>query len=226
VTRDEKLTRYRRLRAISTEQHRGALACVARDVVMDYGRRLGVVQGRVLVCDNMEEMTLVFDLAVHTGKAGRSRAIERYASRIAPGLAGDEALMLRAAQAARFRVWQVERPHEVGGLWVSNVGVGGEMWLMDEGMEASCAVGDMFAGRLMAVEDFVMTCGASVPVNVTLLAAALGNMPNITVDSHEDMLNDPRFAIGIYRAAIETGTMESVRYLAPGEYELEAEIVD
>ncbi len=225
MTRDEKLARYRHLREISTEQHRGALACVARDMVMDYGRRLDLVQGRVLVCDNLEEMTLVFDLAVHTGKAGRSRAIDRYTSRIAPGLAGDEALMLRAAQAARFRVWEIERPHEVAGLWVSNVGIGGEMWLMDEGMEASCQAGDMFAGRLMAVDDFVMTCGASVPVSVTLLAAAMGNMPNITAASHEAMLNDPRFAIGIYRAAIETGTMESVRFMAPDEHEPETEIV-
>jgi hypothetical protein len=226
VTRDEKLARYRHLREISTEQHRGALTCVARDLVMDYGRRLGVVQGRVLACDNMEEMTLVFDLAVHGGKVGRSRAIDRYAGRSAPGLTGDEASMLRAAQAARFRVWQVERRHEVAGLLVSNVIVGGEMWLMDEGIEASCQVGDMYAGRLMAVEDFVMTCGAAVPVNVTLLAAAMHNMPNIAAGNHEDMLNDLRFAIGIYRAAIETGTMESVRYLAPGEREFGAELVD
>jgi hypothetical protein len=221
MTRDEKLARYRHLREISAEQQSGALTCVARDMVMDYGRRLGVVQGRALVCESMAEMTLVIDLAVHTGKAGRSRAIDRYASRSAPELTGDEALMLRAAQAARFHVWQVERPHEGAGLLVSNVIVGGEMWLMDEGIEASCQVGDMYAARMMAVEDFVMTCGAAVPVNVTLLAAALDNMPNIAADSHEDMLNDQRFAIGIYRAAIETGTMERVRYLAPGEYEVE-----
>jgi hypothetical protein len=71
-----------------------------------------------------------------------------------------------------------------------------------------------------------MTCGAAVPVNVMLLAAAMDNMPNVAADSHEEMLNDQRFAIGIYRAAIETGTMESVRYLAPGEREFGAELVD
>jgi hypothetical protein len=226
VTRDEKLARYRHLRKTAAIYHDGALSCVAHDTMMDCARRLGVTQGRTLVLDNMEEMTLVCDLAVHTGKAGRSRAIDRYARRVGPGLAGDEAMMLRAAQAARFRIWRVERPHEALGLWVTDVILGGIKWLIDEGMEISLPVGAVCAGRLMAVDDFMMTCGVLVPVSEELLTAALDNIPNIASRDYEDLLDDPRFAIGVYRAAIETGTMETVRFVNSSELALEVEMAD
>jgi phosphoribosyl-dephospho-CoA transferase len=213
VTRDQKLARYRHLREINAGQQTRALDHIASDTILEYGRRLGVAHGRTLVCDSASEMTLLFDLAVYTGKAGRSRGIERYARSVGPTLTGDEAMMLRAAQAAQFRIWRVERPHEIAGLWVVDIILGDTMWLIDEGLEASCRTGLVFAGRLMAAEDFVMTCGVSVPLSVTLLAAAMDNMPNMGSASGEDLLNDPRFAVGIYRSAIETGTMERMQFV-------------
>jgi hypothetical protein len=226
VTRDEKLARYRHLREINTGQQTAALRRIAADTILDYGRRLGVVYGGTMACDSASEMALVFDLAVHAGKVGRSRGIERYARSVQPTLTGDAAMMLRAAQAARFRVWRIERPHEIAGLWVADVMSDNTMWLMDEGMEASCRPGLLFAGRLMAVGDFVMTCGAVVPLSVTLLAAAVGKTPNVASASREDVLDDPRFAILIYRSAIETGTMDGMQFADPEELALEAESVD
>jgi hypothetical protein len=194
--------------------------------MLDCARRLGVARGQTLVLDNMEEMTLVYDLAVYTSKAGRSRAIDRYARRAGPALTVDEATMLRAAQAARFRIWRVEGPHETLGLWVSDVVLGGTMWVIDEGMEASFPVGAVCAGRLMAVDDFMMTCGVLVPVGVELLMAALRNIPNVASHSREDLLDDPRLAINIYHAAIATGTMENVRFVDSHELALETEAAD
>ena len=226
VTRDQKLARYRHLREINTGQQTGALRRIAGDTILEYGRRLGLVHGRTLVCDSSSEMTLIFDLAVYTSKAGRSRGIERYARSVGPTLTGDEAMMLRAAQAAQFRIWRVDRPHEIVGLWVVDIILGDTMWLIDEGLEASCQAGLVFAGRLMAVEDFVMTCGVSAPLSVTLLAAAMDNMPNMGSTSREDLLNDPRFAVGIYRSAIETRTMERMQFVDADALALEAESVD
>jgi hypothetical protein len=212
------------LREINVGQQSGALDRLAPDTIVEYGRRLGLVHGRTLAYDSPSEMTLLFDLAVYTAKAGRSRGIDRYARSVGPTLTGDEAMMLRAAQGAHFRVWRVERPHEIVGMWVADIIAGGMLWLIDEGMEASCTSGLVFAGRLMAVDDFVMTCGAPVPLSVTLLAAAIGNMPNIASASREDALDDARFAILIYRSAIETGTMEGMQFVDSDT--LEAETVD
>src|ERR1700728_2780602 len=164
MTRGEKLARYRRLREINMGQQSGALRRVAADNILELGRRLDIVQGRTLVYDSQSELDLLYDLAVYTAKPGRSRGIDRYARQVGPTLSGDAAMMLRAAQAARFHLWRVERPHEIVGLWVLNIVDDTEMWLIDEGLEASCPTGVVFAGRLMTVDDFVMTCGVSVPL--------------------------------------------------------------
>lgn len=226
VTRDDRLARYRQLRKISSAQQDVALDSVSRETILDLARRLGLTRGRVLVCENPDQMALIFDLAVHTGRPGRSRAIDRYAQRMAARVTGDEAMMLRAAQAARFRMWRVERPHEILGLWVVDDILDARMWLIDEGMEATCQVGDIWAGRLMAVEDFVMACGASVPVTEMLASAAGAGLAKITAGSREDMLNDPRFAISLFRAAIEIGTMDRVQFLDAEELALTLGSVD
>src|SRR5271165_4426674 len=162
MTRDEKLARYRRLREINAGQQTEALRRVAADTILELGRRLDIVHGRTLMCENSSELTLLYDLAVYIGKAGRSRGIDRYARQVGPTLSGDAAMMLRAAETARFHMWRVDQPHEIVGLWVTNIIDDNQMWLIDEGMEASCRTGIVFAGRLMAVDDFVMTCGVSV----------------------------------------------------------------
>jgi hypothetical protein len=51
-------------------------------------------------------------------------------------------------------------------------------------------------------------------------------MPNMGSASGEDLLNDPRFAVGIYRSAIETRTMERMQFVDSDALALEAESVD
>ena len=110
-------------------------------------------------------MAFVFDLALYTSKQGRSRGIDRYARTVHAAPGSDEALMLKAAQDARFRLWRVEGRHATAGLAIWDIGNDGPLWLMDEGFEATARVGDMFAGRLIAIDDFVMTTGAAVPLD-------------------------------------------------------------
>jgi hypothetical protein len=92
-SRGEVLARYRRLRAISVQHHSKVLEFLSHDAILHQARRLGLAQGKTLVVDNMEELHLAFDLAIHTAEMGRSRAIERYArsAQLAPG--SDEALV-------------------------------------------------------------------------------------------------------------------------------------
>jgi len=45
--------------------------------MLERAKHLGLAYGRSVLAESEEEMTLVFDLAVHTAKPGRSRAIDR-----------------------------------------------------------------------------------------------------------------------------------------------------
>jgi hypothetical protein len=214
-SRGEVLARYRHLREISKRHHSQIVKLLSRDVILQHARRLGLSHGNTLVLDTMDELTLAFDLAIHTAPAGRSRAIDRYArsARVAPG--SDEALMLEAMRNARFAVVLVQRRHPSAGLIVTDLSRKVELWLVDEGLEISLPVGATFATRYFALDRFVMTAGVGMPVDRDLLATAVESAPQLLNKSHAEAIEDRRFAEAIYRAAIADGIMEGVAYQDP-----------
>src|SRR3954463_3849093 len=106
----------RRLRQISKEQHEAILNIIAPSVLLDWARRLDLTEGKAIVLENDNEMTLPEDLAIYLPRPGRSHPLERYArvARFAPG--SDEAIVLAAMRRARFSLWRVERRHPTTGL--------------------------------------------------------------------------------------------------------------
>jgi hypothetical protein len=65
MSRAEILTRYRRLRQISKQQHEAVLDIIAADVLLDWARRLELTVGKTVVLENDNEMTLPEDLAIY-----------------------------------------------------------------------------------------------------------------------------------------------------------------
>ncbi len=214
-SREETLARYRRLREIAKRLHSDAMEFLAKDAIFQHGRRLGLLRGKTFVLDNMDEMALVFDLAIHTAPPGRSRAIDRYAdsARLASG--SDEAVTLEAMRNARFAVLVVQGRHESAGLIVTDLFRGIDLWLVDEGLEASLPDGAALATRYFAPGPFVMTAGVGLPIDRGALALAIESTPALTRKSPADAIQDRRFAEAVYRGAIANGTTERVRYRDP-----------
>lgn len=205
-SRGELLARYRHLREISKRHHSDALKLLSRDAILHQARRLGLADGKVLILDSMDELTLAFDLAIHTAPAGRSRAIDRYArsTRFASG--SDEALMLEAMCNARFAIVVVRRRHPSAGLIVTDLFRKVDLWLMDEGLELSLPVGTAFATRYFAPDRFVVTAGVGMPVDLDLLTSAIELVPQLLRKPRAEAIDDRRFAQAIYRAAIAEGS--------------------
>jgi hypothetical protein len=109
LSRDAILARYRHLRAISVRHHNGALEFLSRSALLEHARHLGLTEGKTLVAESMDELTLAFDLAIHTAKPGHSRAIDRYA-RAAPLQPGSDEL------GCVRQVPQIGGGHEAGGV--------------------------------------------------------------------------------------------------------------
>ena len=211
MTRTEILIRYRHLRQISKEHHHAVLGIIAPDVLLDWAKRLGLMQGRAVVLESEHEMTLAEDLATYLPRLGRSHPLDRYAraAQFAPDT--DEAIVLEAMRHARFSVWRVERRHEAAGLILRDVLRDEETWLVDETMEKNPPLGVEIAGRLLRPEGFAMTARIVVPVSPDLLKEAFDRTPALRRARGDVLAGDPRFAIGIYRAAVATGAMDFVR---------------
>jgi hypothetical protein len=216
-SRDEVLARYRRLREISRQHHLAIMKLISRDAVLRQARSLGLTVGKSLVLDSTEKFSLVFDLAIYTAPADRSRAVDRFArsARFASG--SDEALVLEAMCNARFSVVSVQRRHSVAGLIVTDVFRNVDLWLVDEGLEISLPTGATFATRYFAPDRFVMTSGVGLPVDRGFLARAVDLAPQLLRKSPTDAIEDRRFAEAVYRAAIADGVMEGVTYQDPSD---------
>jgi hypothetical protein len=214
-SRAEILDRYHKFRAISTEHNRRALKCTSGDALMEQARRLGMVRARTLLLNTEDELTLVYDLVMYSPQGGRKRPLDRYASshRLSPD--SDEARVLGAMLAARFAVLRVERRHPKAGLIVSDLMRGDELWLVDQGLEATAPVGFTLATRVYSPEDFYIAAGVFVPLDRALLMSALQRRPLLARMDLNDALEDRRFAEALYREAIEAGVMERVRFEDP-----------
>jgi hypothetical protein len=163
----------------------------------------------ILVAESEAEMTLVFDLALYTAKERRSRALDRYAraTPLPPG--SDAARMLEAMRHARFSVWRVNRRHETAGLIITDVLREAELWLIDEQLEASASEGLSFAGRICEPDHFAMSCGVVVPVYREMMEEVALEMLAQRRGDPERVSQDPRFALAIYRAAINGGILNN-----------------
>jgi hypothetical protein len=216
-SRSEVLARYRHLREIGKRHHANAMKYLSQDTILHHARRLGLMLGKTVILDNMDELTLAYDLAIYTAPDGRSRTIDRYArsARFAPG--SDEALMLEAMSNARFTVVLVERRHPSAGLIVTDMFRNTELWLVDEGLEISLAAGAAFATRYYAPDRFIMTAGVGMPVDRDLLTSALDSAPHLLRKSHLEAIEDRRFAEAVYRTAIGDGIMARVAYRDPDD---------
>jgi hypothetical protein len=218
MTRPEILTRYRRLRQISKHQHEAVLDIIAPDVLLDWARRLDLTVGKTVVLENDNELTLPEDLAIYLPRRGRSHPLERYTrlARFAPG--SDEAIVLAAMRQARFSLWRIERRHPTTGLILRDLLRDEEIWLVDEAMEKNAPPGVAMAARLLQPESFAMTARIIVPVLPDLMPLpdlvdeVLTTAPALKHLQGDGLARDPRFAIGIYRAAVATGAMERVRF--------------
>jgi hypothetical protein len=216
MQKKEILEHYRRLRGISTRHHSAALARLAGPTLLEQAKHLGLAYGRRLVAESEEEMTLIVDLAVHTARPGRSRAIDRYAKATALTPGSDEANALEAMRQAEFSLWRIESHHEISGLVVKDVLRNKETWLVDESLTDCAEPGLTFAGRLFWPAAFAMTCGVVVPVDAALVEdTLLDNMAWLHHTELKRLADDPRFAAAVYRSALEAGIMEHVEFREP-----------
>ena len=211
MQRQEVLDRYRHLRAISARYHTAALGRLARPTILEHAKHLGLAYGQALWAESDEEMTLIFDLAIHTARPGRTRAIDRYSKAEKPSTRPGGGPHARSNPPRGFSVWRIERRHEMTGVIVTDLLRDSETWLVDEGLTNTARPGLTFASRLCWPADFAITCGVVVPVDAELMEDILFDSAAWLRHAELDKVaDDPRFAKAIYRAALGAGIMEHV----------------
>ena len=212
--RGEVLARYRQLREISKRHHHEMLKFISGEAILHQARRLGLARGKTPILDDMEEMNYVFDLAIHTALAGRSRAIDRYAKSAEFDAQSDERLMLDAMRASQFALLLIERRHDTIGLVATDILRNSKVWLVDVGLESSMDAGELIATRLITPGPFSMTAGVNIPFGIEMLEPICMLLPQRMGNSKLSRIaEDRRFAEAVYKVGLANGVMDRITYL-------------
>jgi hypothetical protein len=213
-TRDELLVRYLRLREISKRLHHEVLNFISGDTLLNHARRLGLAQGKTLLLDDMEEMYYVYDLAIYTAPADRSRAIDRYAKSAKFGAQSDERLMLDAMRASQFAILLIEQRHDTVGLIATDILRNSTVWLLDVGLESSMNGGELIATRRLTPGKFSMTAGVNIPFEIEMLEPICMLLPQRLGNSRLSRIaEDRRFAEAVYKVGLANGVLDRLSYL-------------
>jgi len=210
---DGLLERYRRWRRYRGSIQSAALKHVSQSTLLEQARRIGMARGAALIVSRESEMSLLYDLAVYGAKEGRTRAIDRYASAQSTSSDPNEALVLKALREARFSWFRIIARQPPFGVRIEDLLRGGELWLLDEGLERTMQPGSFLATRVAPIEYFVMTCGVIVPFDELMAVDVHAFLAN-----HEErailirQADDRRFPERLYRTAIRRDLMGRVEY--------------
>jgi hypothetical protein len=212
-SRADILGRYRRYRDLRKDIQTAALENIPHSSFLAHAKRIGLSDGKFLFTNDTVELSLAFDLAVYTAGAGRTRAIDRCARRRLPVAKPDEALVLGALQASWFSIFRTIGTCQPAGVLLEDLMRGGAVQLLDEGLEQSAAPGAIFAMRVAPIEEFVITCGAIVPIDHATMEECIDLLVGAASKAELAALaDDRRFAASIYELAIELGLMSFVAY--------------
>ena len=139
-----------------------------------------------------EELAYAFDLAVYTALPGRSRAIDRVVKQHAR-LPGEAALVLNALGRSWLSIFHVLDRHPEEGLILEDALLGGEVWLVDQGIAEAAPPGTIIASRVGRVCGFAISCGVVAAVDEARLAGIRSVLDRGGVPA-EELVADPRFA--------------------------------
>ena len=161
--RDEAVLHYRALRKSVNGHLAGALKYLKKQALMDAAHYLGITSDVNTIASNFDEMQLACDVVVFGKKHDeRLRAIDRYARQQSFPEGSMGAITLSALLNEIFCIIEVKRSHEIAGLVVEDINRKSEMWLMDDGFEATASPGLILGARIVQPTEFCMTAGGDI----------------------------------------------------------------
>lgn len=189
------VARYKDFRKITWHLQNGPLPKYISKRALDIcGKKLGVLQGKTLVLDDMDQIGAVMDYCIYDYRENGLNAVERYIADTPLDPDSDESIVVKAMSESFYTVVQVAETVPGVGVQARDLMNNREYLLVDMGLGKTATEDIVIATRILPLEDFVMTSGAPLPVDtealVEILAFALEHYSaedgrHIELDSHQ-----------------------------------------
>ena len=172
ATYDDILARYKRMRSIGLELNNVLLDYVPKEGVEAVGRKLGLSVRGTLVFDNQHEVCVLMDQAIHGCFRDGKNAVDRYVAERPPKPGSDEETLLAALQRVFFSLFKVTEIVAGAGIRVLDIIRDREHFMADVNLSRSAVAGGIMASRVVPFEDFIMTTGAGLPLDLQAMKEA------------------------------------------------------
>jgi hypothetical protein len=157
---------------------------------------------------DFEDLVLALDIALFSKGTDGTSLANRYLKEAGGRLTGDDLTVVEAMADARFSVFEIIGRHPVAGVVLLDLSTGEEVWLMDQGFEASAPSGYLLALRLIQPAEFHMTTGVVVSMSdETTWEAVNRRHPLKQTDGLLVIKDRDQLAEAVYTAAVETGAV-------------------
>lgn len=223
ATHADLLPRYKQLRQSGVKLNVKLGKMVSRSEMDEGGKRLGILDGDVLLLDTDDEIVVLMDYCLHDVRRYGVTPIQRYRQSNPPPEGSDECVLLQALTQSRFSVFAVKSTEPGVGVQLEDLLRGGEFFLTDVSFGQTASAGMVMAMRVMEADGITMTTGAALPMG-RMSAAQRRRLAKGLRDEFKgvDFANmapeeTSDLAATVLRYCLEEGAAEAIAYAKPGE---------
>ena len=160
------VSHYKEIRRIICDLQNGALLNYISKKTLDVcGKKLGVLQNKTFVLDDMDQMGVVMDYCIYDYWEDGFNTVAPYRADSQLDPDSEEYKVVNAMSESFYTLVQVEDVLPGVGARVNDVMGNRQFLLVDLGLGRTAAKGMVIATRLLPFEDFVTTSGAVLPVD-------------------------------------------------------------
>jgi len=218
TTHEHLLPVYLRLRQAGLRLNHELVGTLSKEDLHEGARRLGMLHDETLVFDSPDKTSVLMDYCIHNFYSGGKNAAQRYLAE-SPPRDSVEMTFLQAMQTAYYSILRVTDVERGVGVAVRDVLRGGTGFVVDVGFGSSAQPGWSLAGRVIPLEDFLISGGASLPINAEAVIRIAKELKRI--DPATDLCNlapdqEADLAAMVIRSCLRSGASAQIRYETPG----------
>ncbi len=216
VNYDDIVKRYKRLRAASVKLNHQLVKTLSKDQMDEGGRKLGLLQGGILVFKTDDETSVLMDYCIYDVYRNGRNAVERFLQDSPPPPDSEEMQCLNAMREAFYSVFVAESVIPNVGITARDVVSDRHVLIVDVGFGNSGKPGVVLASRIMSFDDFSMTCGAAIPIGLMPKGEPndLVNQLGKAMTSQESGKYDPA---NLIKTCLSAGASRHIRYEDAGQ---------
>ncbi len=158
---------YRQARQQAVTLQQALFRRIDRESVLDFARRLGLVNGGSIVVRNELEMAVLVDVAVYNHRIGERSLLDVYLEEMELATDSGERQLLEAMNRSYYSMFIVEAAEREKGAGLRDLLRDERLLVVDWGIETRAEKGHRIATRVLPFPDYdlSMTSGAGIRIS-------------------------------------------------------------